>query len=89
LDKKTEEELIWNYDTKPVWEGKQFMHGHATVKDPTTTNKGTNINTLCGYGGILTGMLIDMSCFPTIDKLTLGQHNLISFSISEGGILIE
>jgi len=88
LDKKSEEELIWNYDLNPTWEGKQFMHGHATVKEPVTINKGTNINTLCGYGGVLTGMLIDISYpSPTLNP-TLRQQKLIGFSISENGILL-
>jgi len=89
LSEKSEEELIWNYDLNPIWEGKPFKHGHATVKEPTTTNKGTNINTLCGYGGILTGMLIDISYPSPIDNPTLRQQKLISFSISEEGVLIE
>jgi len=40
LDKKSNEELMWNYDLTPNWEGKQFIHGHATVRKPVTTNKG-------------------------------------------------
>lgn len=58
LDKKSEEDLIWNYSLKPTWEGKQFMHGHVPVEKATTNNKGTNINTLYDDGGVLTGMLI-------------------------------
>lgn len=85
LDKKSQEELIWNYELNPKWEGKQFIHGHATVEEPITTNKGTNINSECGYGGKLTGLLI-IILFPSQnEKSTTRRTELISFSISESG----
>lgn len=88
LDKKSEEELIWNYDLNPIWEGKQFMHGHSTVSKPVNINKGTNINTLCGYGGVLTGMLILIS-YPLAPSNMVREQRFVGFSISESGILIE
>ena len=89
LSKKLEEELIWNYDLNPIWEGKQFMHGHSTIIKPVTINKGTNINTLCGYGGKLTGMLIDISYPSATIRPDFTQQKLIEFSITEDGVLIE
>jgi serine/threonine protein phosphatase 1 len=83
LAKKPKEELIWNYELNPIWEGKQFMHGHAIVDRPTNTNNGTNINTGCGFGDRLTGMLIKV----TLLTATLRKHELIHFSISESGII--
>lgn len=59
LDKKSQEELIWNYDLNPNWEGKPFIHGHKTTVKVLKTGKGININTKCGYGGKLTGLLVD------------------------------
>lgn len=88
LIKKTEEELIWPYELNPIWEGKQFIHGHATVNNPTTTNKGTNINTLCGYGGVLTGMLILIS-FPLAPSNMVREQRFVRFSISEDGVLMN
>jgi len=88
LDKKLQVELIWNYDLNPIWEGKQFMHGHSTVNKPVTINKGTNINTLCGYGGVLTGMLILIS-YPLAPSNMVREQRFVGFSISESGILIE
>jgi len=79
LDKKLEEELIWSYALSPVWEGKSFVHGHATVKSVTVANKGTNINTECGYGGVLTGVLIDAE----------KNEILNTYSIKENGLLIK
>lgn len=88
LDKKSEEDLIWNYSLKPTWEGKQFMHGHVPVEKTTTNNKGTNINTLYGDGGVLTGMLILIS-FPLAPSNMVREQRFVRFSISESGILIE
>lgn len=76
LTKKSIEELTWNYSLDPIWVEKPFIHGHATVKTPKTVNKGTNINTECGYGGVLTGAL-------------LKNNKIVKFySISESGQLI-
>ena len=87
LNEKSQEELIWNYNLKPTWNGKQFIHGHAPVETPVGLNQGININTSCGYGGLLTGMLVDISC-PYPDKNPkLFREKLISFSITENGII--
>jgi serine/threonine protein phosphatase 1 len=88
LDKKLEEELIWNYSLKPTWEGKQFMHGHSTVSKRVTINKGTNINTLCGYGGVLSGMLILISN-PLAPSNKVMEQRFVGFSISEDGVLLN
>lgn len=78
VSEKSEEELIWNYDLNPTWEGKKFIHGHDTVREPATDNNGTNINTLCGYGGKLTGLLIDVRMGSILQN----------YYISENGILL-
>ena len=86
LNEKSKDELIWNYDLNPVWQGKQFMHGHAVVDKPTNTNNGVNINTGCGLGGYLTGTLIMLEwLYP--HKPTLRRQKIICFSISETGAL--
>jgi len=59
VSEKTEEELLWNYDYNPTWEGKPFIHGHLPCSKITFKEKGININTKCGYGGILTGLYIE------------------------------
>jgi len=59
IQEKTEEELIWNYTYEPIWQGKHFVHGHLPVKKPKQIQKGININTECGYGGVLTGILFN------------------------------
>lgn len=89
LNKKSNEALMWNYDLIPNWEGKKFMHGHATVRKPLTTTNGTNINTLCGYGGVLTGMLIVNTHTSLAEKSIINQQKLTVFSISESGNLIS
>ncbi len=76
LDNKTLEECIWNYDYKPAWKGKTFIHGHLPCNKVTFKSKGININTKCGYGGFLTGI-----CFN--NKIGIDEHTI--FSISEDG----
>ncbi len=77
IDEKSKEELLWNYKYEPRWPGKRFVHGHMNTNQINLDDKGININTACGYGGYLTGLLISMeTARPT--KL---------FSISEGGVL--
>lgn len=73
---KTLDELIWNYSLEPIWNGKIFIHGHALVTSPTKTNRGININTECGYGGYLTGLLVEKKAIQSF------------YSISEDGIRV-
>lgn len=76
LSLKSENELIWNYELEPIWQGSRFVHGHYTTKEITYKRQGININTLCGYGGVLTGLLIDTNT---------NQHIIVHYSISEDG----
>lgn len=55
---KSSEELMWNYESCPPWEGKRFVHGHHPVYEPMVEHRGINVNTRCGYGGRLTGLHI-------------------------------
>jgi serine/threonine protein phosphatase 1 len=59
VSQKTKELLIWNYDYHPIWYGKMFVHGHSPVKHPSLRFNGINVNTECGYGGCLTGVVTD------------------------------
>lgn len=85
INDKSKDELIWNYDLYPTWNGKQFMHGHKPVDKPTKTNQGYNINTGCGFGGYLTGTLIKLELFDPINRPDLRRQTLINFFISETG----
>jgi serine/threonine protein phosphatase 1 len=76
LHLKSENELIWNYESEPLWEGSRFIHGHYTTEEITYNGQGININTLCGYGGVLTGLHID-----TKNNQDIIEH----YSISEDG----
>lgn len=64
LEEKSEEELMWNYQSTPLWTGKPFVHGHDLVVEPEFGQWGININTRCGYGGCLTGLHIDVGGNP-------------------------
>lgn len=83
INKKSEDELLWNYDLNPTWNGKQFMHGHIVVDKPTNTNQGYNINTGCGLGGFLTGTLIKLEFFDPINRPDLARQTLINWFYHE------
>lgn len=59
LGKKSMDELMWNYDYEPHWTGKRFIHDHLPIRSVSETGQGININTCCGYGGLLTGLIFD------------------------------
>lgn len=87
LTEKPNEELIWNYSFDPIWEGKPFVHGHKPVQEPVNEGKGYNINTHCGYGGFLTGALIDNEAFAQTEELSANNPHLTNFFIRENGEL--
>ncbi len=76
---KSKDELIWNYEYIPYWEGKSFVHGHLPVDCVKFVGKGININTKCGYGGFLTGLIIDIAS---------GDHYK-TFKFSENGEILN
>jgi len=64
MEEKHPNELIWNYEYAPVWQGKPFIHGHYPVDNILYKCMGLNINTSSGYGwGYLTGCLINEISF--------------------------
>ena len=73
---KTAQFLLWNYNYEPIWKGKPFVHGHLPKKYLSFHNHGININTSCGYGGCLTGLLINEA-----------DEQLTIYSIAEHGEL--
>jgi serine/threonine protein phosphatase 1 len=79
LGEKSREELIWNYDYEPLWTGKPFVHGHLPVKTITEMGRGININTSCGYGGVLTGLILNVG----------SQDNYSFVQIMEDGSLFN
>jgi serine/threonine protein phosphatase 1 len=79
LQEKSKEELLFNYDDEPKWQGKKFIHGHKNIQKVCFSGNSININTFCGYGGHLTGLLINLETTKPI-KL---------FSISEAGELLN
>lgn len=78
VSQKTKELLIWNYDYHPIWYRKMFVHGHLPVKFPSLRFSGINVNTECGYGGCLTGVVTNI-----VNEL------LEFYSISEDGEIIN
>lgn len=78
INQKSKDLLMWNYDYNPKWYGKMFVHGHSPVKFPSLRFNGINVNTECGYGGCLTGVVTNI------------ENELLEFySISENGDIIN
>jgi serine/threonine protein phosphatase 1 len=55
------EELVWTYGIPEDWKGPTIVRGHLLVEEPQITLHDININTSCGFGGYLTGLLLDGS----------------------------
>lgn len=61
IEKKTTEDLLWNYQEVPEWTKTNFVHGHNRVYEINKHGNGININTSCGFGGYLSGIIIDLN----------------------------
>jgi len=59
IDSLSCEELVWTYGLPEDWQGETVVRGHAVVDHPELRERDININTRCGFGGYLTGLLID------------------------------
>ena len=53
------EELVWTYGIPEDWQGAHVVRGHALVEQVEIKGRDININTRCGFGGHLTGLLLD------------------------------
>lgn len=53
------EELVWTYGIPDDWAGETVVRGHTLVEEPELLPNDININTRCGFGGCLTGLLLN------------------------------
>jgi serine/threonine protein phosphatase 1 len=53
------EELVWTYGITDEYQGKKVIRGHDPTSEVVFTHNSININTQCGYGGFLTGLVVD------------------------------
>jgi serine/threonine protein phosphatase 1 len=79
VERKLLEDLLWNHDETPEWTNSNFVHGHIRVNEITKHGQGININTSCGFGGKLSGIVIDIQTNEIID----------SYHISEDGQILD
>jgi serine/threonine protein phosphatase 1 len=77
IEGKSLQELIWNYDYKPTWKGKPFIHGHLPCDQLTFKSKGININTKCGYGGALTGLYFNTTDANSYKTYSIQEHGAL------------
>ena len=55
----SKDEIIWTYGIPANYTGKKVIRGHYPVEHPIYAPNNININTQCGYGGVLTGIVLD------------------------------
>ncbi len=77
LISKDQETLLWNYDTHPEWTIKHFVHGHDRVNQILYHGKGININTSCGFGGVLTGIIVDSKSCDILEVITISEEGFV------------
>ena len=59
IEKLSFEELVWTYGIPDDWKGETVVRGHTLVEEPELLPYDFNINTRCGFGGCLTGLLLN------------------------------
>lgn len=59
FESASREELVWTYGIPEDWKGPTIIRGHMLVEEPEFALHDININTRCGFGGYLTGLLLD------------------------------
>lgn len=80
LREKAADDLVWNYDLEPAWQGKPFVHGHLPIKEAEMVPGRINVNTSCGYGGFLSGVFLDVGTGNVLGTCAISE---------EGGILTQ
>lgn len=55
------EELVWTYGVPKDWMGDTVVRGHQLVDTPKFGDHDINLNTRCGFGGWLTGLMLNTS----------------------------
>jgi serine/threonine protein phosphatase 1 len=88
IHEKSAEELTWNYDHLPAWQGKTFIHGHSPAVNVTIKGKGINVNTSCGYKGYLSGVVIDSADGSIIDKYAISETGISVVKVSSNEIYL-
>lgn len=59
LSSVSTDEIVWTYGIPNDYRGKKVIRGHDPVKCPIHSENNININTECGYGGSLTGAVLN------------------------------
>lgn len=77
LISKDQESLLWNYNTQPEWTMKQYIHGHDRVKQILYHENGININTSCGFGGFLTGVVVDVNNSNIVEVININEEGVV------------
>jgi serine/threonine protein phosphatase 1 len=79
IERVPTDELVRTYGISEDWQGATVVRGHALVEQVAIKNRDINVNTRCGFGGHLTGLLLDPG----------SARCLRSWQISEAGEILE
>lgn len=71
LTKRDLDEIVWTYGIPEEYHGKRVIRGHEPVKEVCFSKNNININTECGFGGFLTGLVIDDYCGSIISQIKI------------------
>jgi len=77
IEKKGTEDLLWNYQEIPEWTKTNFVHGHNRVNEINKHGNGININTSCGFGGYLSGIIIDLNTNKIEKEIKISEDGKI------------
>lgn len=67
------EELVWTYGIPEDWQGATVVRGHALVEQVEIKGRDINLNTRCGFGGHLTGLLLDPGFARCVRSWHIGE----------------
>jgi serine/threonine protein phosphatase 1 len=79
------EELVWTYGIPESWQGDTVVRGHSLVEQVERKYRDININTRCGFGGYLTGLLVNAEEGYPLHMWQIGEDGSLVF----GPILSE
>ena len=68
------DEIVWTYDIPLKYAGKKIVRGHNPVDTLVLETNNININTKCGYGGFLTGIILDDVAGRIIDCVSISEE---------------
>ena len=89
IEYASREDLVWSYGIPEGWQGETVIRGHALVEHPELHARDININTRCGFGGYLTGLLLDSTTALASRIWKISENGELLGDISLDGTTIQ